>query len=150
MSSRAGVPTAGYSGTTLVQKLGLAAGKTVAAVSAPAHLEDLLGPLPPGVRIRSSVRPGQHVDLVLAFFTRRRELERSIVRLQRALGDDGTLWIAWPKKASKVPTDVTEDVVRDVVLPTGWVDTKVCAIDATWSGLKLVLRRELRGAGRGS
>jgi hypothetical protein len=78
------------------------------------------------------------------FARERRELERRLPGLQRRLAPAGMLWVAWPKRASKVPTDVTEDVVRDVALPRGLVDVKVCAIDATWSGLKLVIRRELR------
>ena len=85
-----------------------------------------------------------HADLVLCFVTQRRELERLAVKLRQAVAPDGMVWVCWPKKASNVPTDMTEDVVRDVLLPTGLVDNKVAAVDETWSGLKLVVRRELR------
>jgi hypothetical protein len=84
------------------------------------------------------------MDLVVLFVTARRDLERRVTRLRDAIAPAGMLWVAWPKRASGVPSDITEDVVRDVVLPTGLVDVKVCAIDETWSGLKLVVRRELR------
>jgi hypothetical protein len=89
-------------------------------------------------------RLAKGTDLVVFFTPARRELERRLEALRRAIEPDGMLWIAWPKRASGVTTDMTEDVVRDVALPTGLVDTKVCAIDDTWSGLKLVVRRELR------
>jgi hypothetical protein len=115
---------------------------TVVAVDAPDGFTALLDPLPAGVRWKRPVRPP--ADLVVAFFTARADLERRWATLTVAAGATGTVWVAWPKKASGVPTDLTEQVFRDVILPTGWVDTKVCAIDATWSGLKFVLRRELR------
>jgi hypothetical protein len=83
-------------------------------------------------------------DVIVFFTTERRKLEKRLGALTRALEQDGGLWIAWPKKASKVPTDMTEDVVREVALPTGLVDNKVCAIDDTWSGLRLVIRVEHR------
>ena len=84
------------------------------------------------------------LDLVVCFVTERRVLERRLDALRGAIAPDGMLWVAWPKNASKVATDMTEDVVREVVLPTGLVDMKVCAIDETWSGLRLVIRKELR------
>ncbi len=132
----------GYSGTPLPRKLGFKAGTRAALVSAPAHFAALLGELPDGVLVRSRLRGP--LDLVVCFVTARRELERRLPALRRALDPAGMLWIAWPKRASGVATDVTEDVVREVALPTGLVDTKVCAIDATWSGLRLVIRKELR------
>src|SRR5215213_9801564 len=89
-------------------------------------------------------RLAKGTDLVVFFTTARRELERRLEALRRAIEPDGMLWIAWPKRASGVTTDMTEDVVRDVALPTGLVETKVCAIDEVWSGLRLVVRRELR------
>jgi hypothetical protein len=89
-------------------------------------------------------RPADGLDLVVLFVGDRRELERRLPALQARLHGAGALWVAWPKRASKVATDMTEDVVREVALPRGLVDVKVCAIDATWSGLKLVIRRELR------
>jgi hypothetical protein len=85
-----------------------------------------------------------HADVVLLFTAERRELERRLAALRAAIHPDGSFWVCWPKKASKVPTDITEDVIRDVVLPTGLVDVKVCAVDDTWSGLKIVIRKELR------
>ena len=134
--------TAGYSGTPLARKLGLRAGMRVAWQGAPEGFGALLGDLP-GVRVLA--RPAASgMDVVVLFVTARAELERGVGRLRDAIAPDGMLWVAWPKRASGVPSDVTEDVVREVALPTGLVDVKVCAIDATWSGLKLVVRRELR------
>ena len=131
----------GYSGTPLARKLGLKPGMVAVALNAPDHLDDLLGDVA-GVRLR--VRLGAHADLVLCFVTERAVLARRAARLREAVAPDGMVWVCWPKRASKVATDVTEDVVRDVLLPTGLVDVKVAAVDATWSGLKLVVRRELR------
>jgi hypothetical protein len=135
------VATAGYSATPLPKKLGFKAGMTAVFLDAPEHLDELLGDLE-GVTVKRSLRG--HADLVMCFVTRRRELERRAARLRQAVAPDGMLWVCWPKKASKVETDVTEDVVREVLLPTGLVDNKVAAVDETWSGLKLVVRLELR------
>jgi hypothetical protein len=135
---------AGYSGTPLPQKLGIKEGMRVALLHAPDGIETTLGPLPDGVQLRHGLRKGQHVDLLVGFVTERAHLAANIGWLLATLPPDGAFWVAWPKRASKVPTDMTEDVVREVALPLGWVDTKVCAIDETWSGLKLVLRKELR------
>ena len=132
----------GYSGTPLVRKLGFKPAQRVAYVGAPKHFDELLGELPDGIVVRRALRGP--LDLVVCFVTARRDLERRLPALRRALAPDGMLWIAWPKRSSGVATDMTEDVVRDVALPTGLVDTKVCAIDDTWSGLRLVVRRELR------
>ncbi len=134
-------PTAGYSGTPLPRKLGIKAGARVAFARAPAGFADRLGDLPPGVRIRARVR--WPLDVIVFFTVRRAELEGRIEGLRAALVPDGALWIAWPKRASGVVTDVTEDVIRDIALPLGLVDNKVAAIDDTWSGLRLVIRRQL-------
>ncbi|HEX7168824.1 MAG TPA: DUF3052 domain-containing protein [Acidimicrobiales bacterium] len=131
----------GYSGTPLAKKLGIGEGGSVALVGAPPSFGPELDPLPPGVRVR---RRAGDADVVVAFFTRRAELERRIGALGANVFPAGGLWVAWPKRASKVPTDITEDVVREVALPLGLVDNKVCAIDDTWSGLRLVWRKELR------
>jgi hypothetical protein len=136
--------SAGYSGTPLARKLGFKSGHRVAYVAAPDHFPALLGELPADVLVRSRLRGP--LDLVVCFVAARAELERRLPSLRGALHPAGMLWIAWPKKSSGVPTDMTEDVVRDVALPTGLVDTKVCAIDDVWSGLRLVIRRELRNA----
>jgi hypothetical protein len=135
------VATAGYSGTPLQKKLGFKPGMTAVYLDAPDHLEELLGELE-GVTVKRALRG--HADLVMCFVTERRALERRAARLREAVAPDGMVWVCWPKKASKVPTDMTEDVVREVLLPTGLVDNKVAAVDETWSGLKLVVRVELR------
>jgi hypothetical protein len=128
---------AGYSGTPLPQKLGIREGVVVVALGAPPDVVAALG-----VPVRT--RLTTHADVVLLFTTERRVLERRLPALRAAIAPAGCFWVCWPKKASKVPTDITEDVVRDVVLPTGLVDVKVCAVDDTWSGLKIVIRKELR------
>jgi hypothetical protein len=133
--------SAGYSGTPLAAKLGFKPGMTAAWLDPPPQLGDLLGPLD-GVTVRRALRAP--LDLVLCFVTERRALQRRAAGLRTAIAPDGAVWVCWPKRASKVATDMTEDVVRDVLLPTGLVDVKVAAVDATWSGLKLVVRRELR------
>jgi hypothetical protein len=134
--------SAGYSATPLVRKLGIKPGFRVAWPAAPEGFDALLGELPGGVAVRRAL--GGRLDLVVCFVTARAQLERRLPTLRRAIEPDGTLWVAWPKRASGVATDMTEGVVREVALPTGLVDVKVCAIDATWSGLKLVVRKELR------
>jgi hypothetical protein len=131
--------SAGYSGTPLPRKLGLKPGQRIAFLDAPPQFADALGPLPEGVAAPRTTARGP-LDLVVAFFTERRRLQRRLPRLIAALDPSGALWIAWPKRASRVETDVTEDVVRELGLAAGVVDVKVCAIDATWSGLKLVVR----------
>jgi hypothetical protein len=135
-------PATGYSGRPLVAKLGIVPGARATWVDAPAGFVQLLGPLPEGVRLKGSLRGG--VDVAVCFVVERAVLRRRLRPLMRAIAPDGMAWIAWPKRASGVPTDITEDVVRDLALALGLVDVKVCAIDATWSGLKLVIRRELR------
>jgi hypothetical protein len=133
-----GSAAAGYSGTPLARKLGIREGARVVLAGAPPGAEDLLEPLPDGVRL--SRRLGAPADVVVAFHTSRRELEARFPRLRAAIHDAGGLWIAWPKRASGVATDLTEDVVREIALASGLVDNKVCAIDGTWSGLRLVVR----------
>lgn len=134
--------TAGYSGTPLARKLGIGEGDRYAVVADPGHADELLAPLPHGAE---RIDDAREADVVLAFTTTRDDLETRIGDLANAVFPDRLLWIAWPKRSSKVPTDVTEDVVRDVALPLGLVDTKVAAVDATWSGLRLVWRVERRG-----
>ena len=137
---------AGYSGTPLVQKLGIKSSMVIALLGAPDGFDDLLVGLPDDVTIRR--RSQGHLDLVMSFQTERAVLERRLPAILKVLDKGGSLWVAWPKKASKVPTDITEDTVREVALPIGLVDNKVCAIDETWSGLRVVWRRELRAAKR--
>ena len=129
---------AGYSGTPLAKKLGIKEGSRVTLVRAPEDFEELLAPIPDGVRI--SRRLGRDADVIVAFHTSRATYEARFDRLRDGMHDAGGLWIAWPKKASGVATDITEDVVRDVALARGLVDNKVCAIDTTWSGLRIVVR----------
>jgi len=133
------VEAAGYSGRPLAAKLGIRAGTKVKTRNAPEPYERWLAPLPEGVRISSRLRGG--VDLWHLFTTSRSELARVVPRAMREIRPGGMIWVSWPKRASGVTTDVTEDVVREVVLPLGLVDVKVCAVDATWSGLKLVVRK---------
>ena len=140
---------AGYSGTPLPRKLGIKEGHLVAFRGAPATFGETLGELPDGVTVRSRVSvprsaSAQRLDVVVAFFTRRSDFERRLPKMMEALEVDGALWISWPKGSSGVPTDITEDVVRDVGVARGMVDNKVCAIDETWSGLRLVYRRDDR------
>jgi len=132
--------TAGYSGTPLPRKLGIKPGQRVAFLDAPAEFAQALGALPDGVDTPRTTLRGSPLDLVVAFFVERRALAQRLPRLVAALQPAGALWIAWPKRASRVATDLTEDVVRELALAAGVVDVKVCAIDATWSGLKLVIR----------
>ena len=135
--------TAGYSGTPLPKKLGIKPGSRVAVLSAPDRfVESTLAPLPDQVELRSRARGP--LDVVLFFTKRRAVLERRFDTLVGALDRAGALWVAWPKGTSGVPTDLTENVIRDIALPKGLVDTKVAAIDDVWSGLKLVIRVENR------
>ena len=134
--------SAGYSGTPLVRKLGFKPGMRAYYVNAPEQFDTLVGALPDGVRVLR--RAGGELDLAILFVTQRSALARGLATLQPKLVPAGMIWVAWPKRAAKVPTDITEDVVRAIALPRGLVDVKVCAIDEVWSGLKLVVRRELR------
>jgi len=129
---------AGYSGTPLIRKLGIKPGASVLILEAPRGYTKMLGPLPDRAKVVKTPKPG--LDFIQLFTTRRSDLERRFGALQKALAPAGMLWVSWPKKASGVETDVTEDVVREVALARGLVDVKVCAVDETWSGLKLVRR----------
>ena len=133
---------AGYSGTPLAQKLGIKAGQKVVTIGAPANYSTLLAPLPEAVSFSREIRAG--AVFVHLFISERKALEKELKRLRGLIAETGVLWVSWPKKSSKVATDVTEDVIRDVALPLGFVDVKVCAVDETWSGLKLMVRRENR------
>jgi hypothetical protein len=136
------VAPAGYSGTPLAAKLGIKAASRVLALAAPKDYRAWLEPLPPSVAFVRRVSDA--VDIVHLFVRERAELKRRLADLRGALGPTAAIWVSWPKKASKVPTDVTEDVIRELALPLGLVDVKVCAVTDVWSGLKLVVRRELR------
>ena len=133
---------AGYSGTPLHRKLGIKEGHRVAFPAAPAEFQVLLGELPDGVTVKA--RAAGPLDVIVFFTTRRAELERRLPALRRAMDPAAGLWIAWPKRSSGVETDMTEDVVRELGLANRLVDNKVCAIDETWSGLRLVIRVEDR------
>jgi hypothetical protein len=135
---------AGYSKTPLAQKLGIKAGTKVVTLGAPPSYRKLLAPLPEGVSF--SEREIAGTDFVHLFVKDRQTLEKELKRLRKLLADAGVLWVSWAKKSSGVVTDITEDVIRDVCLPLGFVDVKVCAVDETWSGLKLMIRRENRKA----
>jgi len=132
----------GYSGTPLAKKLGISTGYTVFAVAAPSAYASLLAPLPDGVKFVNKLT--NSVDVIHLFTKSASELDAKLRRWRNTIRSDTTIWISWPKKASKVPTDITEDVIREIALPMGFVDVKVCAVDETWSGLKLVIRKELR------
>lgn len=133
---------AGYSGTPLAKKLGIKPGFRVRTSNAPGNYLDLIDPYPANATISGAIR--KDID-IWHFFTRSaRELQRALPAIMETIRQDGMIWVSWPKKASKVATDITEDTVRKVALPLGLVDVKVCAVDETWSGLKLVIRKELR------
>ena len=133
---------AGYSGTPLPQKLGIKPGLTIVAINAPENYHRLLGTIPEGVTFSDRLKADS--PFVHVFVTKRSELANRLPVLREKIADTGTVWVSWPKRSAGVPTDVTEDVIRDVALPIGFVDVKVCAIDETWSGLKLMVRRENR------
>jgi hypothetical protein len=163
-------PQAGYSGTPLPRKLGIRPGARVGLYGAPAGFGDLLGPLPdgawtetaaagnepgggeprPGEVLPGEVLPGEVLpgtgpfDVIVFFTTARAELAGCLSGLRARMTPAAGLWIAFPKRASKVPTDMTDHVIREIALPTGLVDNKICAIDAIWTGVRLVIRRELR------
>jgi hypothetical protein len=132
-------PAGGYSGTPLPRKLGIKPEARVALVNAPDGFEDTLGELPPGVTVRRRAQ-GAAFDVIVAFCGRRPQLARGLARWRAALDQSGGLWIAWPKRESGIETDLGEGVVRELGLAAGLVDNKVCAIDATWSGLRFVYR----------
>lgn len=139
---------AGYSGTPLPRKLGLKDGQVAAFVALPEHLEALASAALFGSVERRADGMGfgapARFDVIHAFTTRRADLEAGLPGMRAAVKPAGMIWVSWPKKAAKVDTDVTEDVIRAIALPLGLVDVKVCAVDATWSGLKLVIPRDRR------
>jgi hypothetical protein len=137
-SARSNPSPAGYSGTPLVRKLGIKPDARLGLIGAPAGFDETLGELPPGVIVRRRLR-GQF-DVIVAFCVARAELKRRLPAWRAALDQAGGLWVAWPKRASGVSTDLSDDVVRELGLAAGLVDNKVCAIDATWSGLRFVYR----------
>ncbi|HZO21048.1 MAG TPA: DUF3052 family protein [Steroidobacteraceae bacterium] len=134
--------TAGYSGTPLARKLGIKENSRLFLQDAPPNYLELVAPLPPGVKLVSRI--DATTDIVHLFVTFRASLSKICRHAMERLRPDGTIWVSWPKKASGVRTDVTEDAIREIALPMGLVDVKVCAVNETWSGLKLVLRKENR------
>ena len=132
----------GYSKTPLAQKLGIRADSKVLIVNGPKHYRKLVEPLPDGAKIVA--RLSEAVDLVHIFVTRKSELAELLKGFRARPNSDVVIWVSWPKKPAKMHTDVTDNAVREVALPLGLVDVKVCAVDDTWSGLKLVVRKELR------
>jgi hypothetical protein len=135
-------PVAGYSGTPLPQKLGIKPGTIVVLIDAPDHYRRLLGQIPSGVNF--ATRPVGNTKFIHLFVKEGRTLGTHLQSLRHKIAEDAVVWVSWPKKSSRVPTDITEDVIRAVALPLGFVDIKVCAVDETWSGLKLMIRRENR------
>ena len=132
----------GYSGTPLAKKLGIKAGSRVFVVNPPAAYEELLEPLPADVSFLDEFE--SDLDMIHLFTDSKKDLAGKLKRYLKKIKANGTIWVSWPKKASNVPTDITEDVVRALALPLGLVDVKVCAVDDVWSGLKLVIRLENR------
>ena len=132
----------GYSGTPLARKLGIAANSRVVAKNAPDGYARLLDPIPAGVLFEAEVTKA--TDLVHVFARQKTALQTELRDLRRSIKPEGVVWVSWPKKASKTPTDITEDTIRELALPLGFVDVKVCAVSEIWSGLKLVIRKELR------
>jgi hypothetical protein len=141
MSPAAG-KTVGYSGTPLAKKLGFKAPMTVYTVDAPREYRSWLDDLDPGVDF--STKPARPVTAAHVFVTRKADLARHAAMLRKFLEPAGFVWISWPKKSAKVATDITEDTIREVALPMGFVDVKVCAVSDVWSGLKLVIRKTER------
>lgn len=138
---------AGYSGTPLAKKLGIRAGARLYLQAPPGNYAQLVAPLPAGVR--TVPRMDADTDLAHLFASRRAELGTALARLRRTMRDDAVIWVSWPKRASGVATDITEDVIRELALPLEFVDIKVCAVDETWSGLKLVVRKTARAVPAG-
>jgi hypothetical protein len=134
--------TTGYSGKPLAAKLGICEGMDVLAINPPADYVSWLEPLPPGARIFT--RANGTTRFVHCFATERAQLAAVLKTQRERLPADAVLWISWPKKSAKVATDISEDTIRELALPLGWVDVKVCAVSEVWSGLKLVVRKALR------
>ena len=144
----AAAAASGYSGTPLARKLGIGAGCRLYLRGAPADYAALVAPLPEGVRVVKRV--GADTDLMHLFATRRAELARALAACLAAMRADAVIWVSWPKKSSALASELTEHAVRELALPLGLVDIKVCAVDATWSGLKLVIRKSERAAFEGA
>lgn len=135
---------AGYSGAPLARKLGIKEGHEVVVVDAPKGFAKTLEPLPAGTRVGSRRSGSKKLDVVLAFVKTRATLSAAFEAWTSEMDEAGGFWVAWPKKSSGVATELTEDVLRELLLPTGWVDNKVCAVDEIWSGLRFVKRKENR------
>ena len=133
---------AGYSGTPLAKKLGIKEQAKVVAVDAPKGYRELLEPLPASVQLSAKI--DKTTDIVHVFSTKKSQLSRALASYREKLNPSAVIWVSWPKKSANLPTEITEDIVREVALPLGFVDVKVCAVDEVWSGLKLVVRKELR------
>ena len=133
---------AGYSGTPLARKLGIGEGAKVFAKNAPDEYARLLEPIPPDVVFER--RLSKNTNVIHLFHDRRASLRSDLEALRTCIRVDAAVWVSWPKKTAKVPTDITEDAIRELALPLGFVDVKVCAVSEVWSGLKLVIRKELR------
>lgn len=131
-----------YSGTPLAKKLGIVSAMRVALIAAPADYADIVAPLPDGVGFVERI--DLNVDMVHVFTTSRSDLSGYLTMLRQALNAQAFVWVSWPKQASKIPTSVNENTIRELALPLGFVDIKVCAVTEIWSGLKLVVRKELR------
>lgn len=140
----AAAAASGYSGTPLARKLGIGSGCRLYLRGAPAGYAALVAPLPEGVRLVKRV--GADTDLMHLFATRRAGLARALAACLAAMRADAVIWVSWPKKSSALASELTEDAVRELALPLALVDIKVCAVDATWSGLKLVIRKSERAA----
>lgn len=133
---------AGYSGTPLAKKLGIAEASRVLVKGAPDDYVQRLIPLPPGVVFDKSI--SKATNIVHVFSDKSTHLKAELESLRKAIKSDAVVWVSWPKKASGIPTDITDNTIRELALPLGFVDIKVCAVDDVWSGLKLVIRKELR------
>jgi hypothetical protein len=132
----------GYAGTPLAKKLGITERSRVFAKYAPSDYAQLLKPIPQGAVFEKKI--SEDTDIVHVFGEKKSSLKAELVALRKSIKSDAAVWVSWPKKASKVQTDITEDTVRELALPLGFVDVKVCAVSEVWSGLKLVVRKELR------
>jgi hypothetical protein len=133
---------ASYSGTPLAKKLGIKGGSRIFLLNAPGNYLQRVSPLPEGVQIAPQIT--SHTDVIHIFSTKKEELSQALHTCLEKMRPNGMIWVSWPKKSSKVPTDITENTIREVALPLGLVDIKVCAVDDVWSGLKLVIRTEKR------
>lgn len=134
--------TSGYSGTPLAKKLGITENCQVCTMHAPDDYLELLAPIPSSVQFKKKI--DSSTDIVHVFAEQKTQLQTELIHLRSIIKANGVIWVSWPKKASKVPTDIIEDTIRELALPLGLVDIKVCAVNEIWSGLKLVIRKELR------